>query len=217
MAAEPRVQFYLGANAPSGFYSLYDQLIDPDQAQDVMILKGGPGCGKSSLMRKVGAAMEERGLTVEYIQCSGDPDSLDAVVIPALATAIVDGTAPHGCATQGRRAPPCKKTAYPGLGQAVSGCRKSPRTFSTACRNAVTFPPHSGGKVLAPLAGSLAAQGFRGIRFHARRAAAPSRSPAPVQAGPFKLRFFDTQRRRIPNRDAPSLYGCDGFYAVSSR
>lgn len=95
MAAEPRVQFYLGANAPSGFYSLYDQLIAPDQAQDVMILKGGPGCGKSSLMRKVGAAMEEQGLAVEYIQCSGDPDSLDAVIIPTLGTAIVDGTAPH--------------------------------------------------------------------------------------------------------------------------
>ena len=183
MAAEPRVQFYLGANAPSGFYSLYDQLIDPDQAQDVMILKGGPGCGKSSLMRKVGAAMEEQGLAVECIQCSGDPDSLDAVVIPALATAIVDGTAPHGCAAQ--RHFPCKKTAYPGLGRAVSGCRKSPRTFSTAFKNAVTFAPRSGAKVLAPLTGSLAQQDFRGIRFHARRAAAPSRSPAPVQAGPF--------------------------------
>ncbi len=117
MAAEPRVQFYLGANAPSGFYSLYDQLIDPDQAQDVMILKGGPGCGKSSFMRKVGAAMEEQGLAVEYIQCSGDPDSLDAVIIPNLATAIVDGTAPHGCATQGHFL--CKKTARPGLGHAV--------------------------------------------------------------------------------------------------
>lgn len=117
MAAEPRVQFYLGANAPSGFYSLYDQLIDPDQAQDVMILKGGPGCGKSSLMRKVGAAMEEQGLAVEYIQCSGDPDSLDAVIIPTLATAIVDGTAPHGCATQGHFSG--KKAAHPGLGHAV--------------------------------------------------------------------------------------------------
>lgn len=117
MAAEPRVQFYLGANAPSGFYSLYDQLIDPDQAQDVMILKGGPGCGKSSLMRKVGTAMEEQCLAVEYIQCSGDPDSLDAVIIPTLATAIVDGTAPHGCATPGHFS--CKKTAHPGLGHAV--------------------------------------------------------------------------------------------------
>ena len=95
MQAQPSVHFFLGANSPGGFYSLYDQLIDREQAEELYILKGGPGCGKSSLMRKVGAAMEERGLAVEYIDCSGDPDSLDAVVIPALKTAVVDGTAPH--------------------------------------------------------------------------------------------------------------------------
>ena len=95
MHTQPKIHFFLGANAPSGFYSLYDQLIDPEQAQEILILKGGPGCGKSSLMRRVGQAMEERGLDVEYIDCSGDPDSLDAVLIPALKTAIVDGTAPH--------------------------------------------------------------------------------------------------------------------------
>lgn len=95
MAAEPKVRFFLGANAPTGFYSLYDQLIDPAEAEDVYILKGGPGCGKSSLMRRVGSALEERGLAAEYILCSGDPDSLDAVIFPALKSAIVDGTAPH--------------------------------------------------------------------------------------------------------------------------
>ena len=95
MQAQPSVHFFLGANSPGGFYSLYDQLIDREQAEELYILKGGPGCGKSSLMRKVGSAMEERGLAVEYIDCSGDPDSLDAVVIPALKTAVVDGTAPH--------------------------------------------------------------------------------------------------------------------------
>lgn len=93
---EPKVSFFLGANTPSGFYSLYDQLIDPDEARRVYLLKGGPGCGKSSLMRRVAQAMEEKGASVEYIACSGDPDSLDAVVFPALNTAIVDGTAPHG-------------------------------------------------------------------------------------------------------------------------
>lgn len=101
MAAGPQVRFYLGANSPSGFYSLYDQLIDPAQAEDIVILKGGPGCGKSSLMRRVAKAMEEHGLDVEYIECSGDPDSLDAVVIPQLKAALVDGTAPHGAGTKG--------------------------------------------------------------------------------------------------------------------
>lgn len=101
MSQNPQVQYYLGANAPTGFYSLYDQLIDPDEAEDIFILKGGAGCGKSSLMRKVGRAMEERGLAVEYIPCSGDPGSLDAILIPALKTAVVDGTAPHVVATKG--------------------------------------------------------------------------------------------------------------------
>lgn len=95
MSAEPQVRFFLGANSPNGFYSIYDQLIDPAQAEDIIILKGGPGCGKSSLMRRVASAMEERGVPVEYIQCSGDPDSLDAVVLPSLKTALVDGTSPH--------------------------------------------------------------------------------------------------------------------------
>ena len=84
MQTEPKVCFYLGANSPGGFYSLYDELLRPEEARSIYILKGGPGCGKSSLMRRVGAAMEEHGLDVEYIVCSGDPDSLDAVVIPAL-------------------------------------------------------------------------------------------------------------------------------------
>ncbi len=90
-----KVRYFLGANSPGGFYSLCAPLTDPTLAEDIFILKGGPGCGKSTLMRTVGRAMEDKGLDVEYIECSGDPDSLDAVVIPALRAAIVDGTAPH--------------------------------------------------------------------------------------------------------------------------
>ena len=95
MTTEPQVRFYLGANSPAGFYSLYDQLIDPAQAADILILKGGPGCGKSTLMKRVARQAEERGLDVEYIPCSGDPESLDAIVLPQKKAAIVDGTAPH--------------------------------------------------------------------------------------------------------------------------
>lgn len=95
MTALPHIQYFLGANAPTGFYSLYDHLLPPEQARAIYILKGGPGCGKSTLMRKVGAWAEEAGLETEYILCSGDPDSLDAVILPQKAVAIVDGTAPH--------------------------------------------------------------------------------------------------------------------------
>ena len=92
---EPKVTFFLGANTPSGFYSLYDQLLDPDEARRLYLLKGGAGCGKSSLMKRAAAALEEAGEPVEYIRCSGDPDSLDAVIFPRLHAAIVDATAPH--------------------------------------------------------------------------------------------------------------------------
>ena len=95
MATGPQVRFYLGANSPTGFYSLYDQLLAPEEAEDVLILKGGPGCGKSTLMKHVAAQAEERGLLVERIPCSGDPESLDAVILPERGAAIVDGTAPH--------------------------------------------------------------------------------------------------------------------------
>ena len=87
--------YFLGANTPDGFYSLYDQLIDREHARTVCILKGGPGCGKSTLMRRVGQQAEAAGLEVEYVRCSGDPDSLDGVVLPRLGAAVADGTAPH--------------------------------------------------------------------------------------------------------------------------
>ncbi len=91
----PNIQYFLGANSPQGFYSLYDQLINIEDASAIYILKGGAGCGKSTLMRQVAMAAEEADVEVEYVLCSGDPDSLDAVVLPALGTALVDGTAPH--------------------------------------------------------------------------------------------------------------------------
>lgn len=95
MAEANDIQYFLGANSPSGFYSLYDQLISPDSARAIYILKGGPGCGKSTLMRAVAKEVRETGTETEYILCSGDPDSLDAVVFPQLGVALVDGTAPH--------------------------------------------------------------------------------------------------------------------------
>ena len=42
-----------------------------------------------------GHAAEDAGLAVEYILCSGDPDSLDGVVLPELKCAVADGTSPH--------------------------------------------------------------------------------------------------------------------------
>ena len=72
-------RFFLGANSKRGFSSLYESFCDPAAGDFLWVLKGGPGCGKSTLMKRIGAAAEEIGEPVEYIHCSGDPDSLDAV------------------------------------------------------------------------------------------------------------------------------------------
>ncbi len=91
----PLTQYFLGANSPAGFHSLYHQLSDPAKTDRLYIIKGGPGCGKSSLMKRVSRHARAAGLEAEHILCSGDPDSLDAVIFPQLKTALVDGTAPH--------------------------------------------------------------------------------------------------------------------------
>lgn len=88
-------RYFLGSNSCRGFYSLYEGFCPPEKGCFLNVIKGGPGCGKSSFMRRIGAAAEDKGLTVEYVLCSGDPDSLDGVYIPALGIGYVDGTAPH--------------------------------------------------------------------------------------------------------------------------
>lgn len=86
--------YFLGANTRAGFFSLYDSF-PPDRDAFLHIIKGGPGTGKSSFMRAIAGAAEERGLEVHRVYCSGDPDSLDGLYLPELRLAWVDGTAPH--------------------------------------------------------------------------------------------------------------------------
>lgn len=86
---------FLGGNTPSGFYSYFHHLAEPRRTRRMFVLKGGPGTGKSSFMRHVAERARAAGYDVELFHCSSDPGSLDAVRIPALEIAWVDGTAPH--------------------------------------------------------------------------------------------------------------------------
>ena len=87
--------FFLGANSGSGFQNLFSEILDVNDTFDLMILKGGPGVGKNTFMREIGRTMEAAGADVEYLWCSGDPDSLDGVVIPSIRCGVCDGTSPH--------------------------------------------------------------------------------------------------------------------------
>lgn len=84
-----------GGNTSKGFFSFFDYIIDQDRAARIFILKGGPGVGKSTLMKKISQAVTELGHDTEHMHCSSDPYSLDGLVIPAAGVALLDGTAPH--------------------------------------------------------------------------------------------------------------------------
>ena len=87
-------RYFLGGNTARGFVSFYDGFCRGPE-DFLWVIKGGPGCGKSSFMKTIGHAAEDAGLDTESVLCSGDPDSVDGVYIPAWHTGYVDGTAPH--------------------------------------------------------------------------------------------------------------------------
>ncbi len=85
---------YPGGNTRYGFYSLYHDLVLP-RVERKIVLKGGPGVGKSTFMKKVGNYFFEKGFDIEFHWCSSDDNSLDGLVIGDHQICLVDGTAPH--------------------------------------------------------------------------------------------------------------------------
>ena len=83
-----------GANSSKGSYPLFDNII-PKNINRIFCLKGGPGVGKSSLMKKIAKEFIERGYDVELFHCTSDPSSLDGVLIKKLGVVLLDATAPH--------------------------------------------------------------------------------------------------------------------------
>ncbi len=88
-------KYFLAANSAQGFYNEFSSCYLPFDGWKAYIIKGGPGTGKSSFMREVLKVGEEQGLLAEVVYCTGDPDSLDAVIFPEIKKVVLDGTAPH--------------------------------------------------------------------------------------------------------------------------
>ena len=89
------ISSFLGANTPFGFVSFFDELYNPYENSRAVIIKGGPGTGKSTFMKAFSKKAEEKGYGVEYVYCSSDPKSLDGIIIPELSLSVADGTSPH--------------------------------------------------------------------------------------------------------------------------
>lgn len=86
-------KYFLGSNTHSGFCGFYDETTRG--INQVYLLKGGAGTGKSSLMKKVLKVALDKGCHCESWHCSGDPNSLDGVYILDNDTAVIDATSPH--------------------------------------------------------------------------------------------------------------------------
>lgn len=98
MTKSNRIRYFAACNSEHGFHSFYSQVFR-DTLPRIYIIKGGPGTGKSSLMRRAADRAEARGFCVEEICCSSDPDSLDGILAFDQSgreqLAVLDGTAPH--------------------------------------------------------------------------------------------------------------------------
>ncbi len=89
-----RLDYFLSVLSPTGYSGYYNNLLKNEQG-DVVLLKGTPGCGKSTLMKKIATYLLEKGQTVECIHCSLSPSSLDGVLCENYDFSMIDATPPH--------------------------------------------------------------------------------------------------------------------------
>ncbi len=87
--------YFPGNNTPLGFFSYYRYILGQREARKIICIKGGPGSGKSTFMKKIGTRFAELGESIDYLHCSADESSLDGVVLTDRNIALIDGTSPH--------------------------------------------------------------------------------------------------------------------------
>ena len=85
--------YFAAMNTAKGFRSYFYEIFG--DLPTLYIIKGGPGTGKSRLMRSFAESARAKSYSVEEFLCSSDPTSLDGVIIPELGIGVLDGTLPH--------------------------------------------------------------------------------------------------------------------------
>ena len=75
-------RYFPGANTGRGFIGHFESIVPPwSEPHYTYVLKGGPGVGKSTLMKKCAAIARANGFTVEEFRCASDPESFDACLL----------------------------------------------------------------------------------------------------------------------------------------
>ncbi|QRG68963.1 hypothetical protein [Brevibacillus choshinensis] len=86
-------RMYLGAATPQGPNDHIMKLTD--HLEKRYFIKGRPGSGKSTMLKKLVNEAVKQGVDVEVYHCGLDPHSLDMVILPEKSVALFDSTAPH--------------------------------------------------------------------------------------------------------------------------
>ena len=93
MESNKQRRYFAASNSADGFINYFPPIFS--ECQKLYVIKGGPGTGKSCLMKQVAARAEAEGYSVTYYACSSDPDSLDGIRIEEMNVGLLDATAPH--------------------------------------------------------------------------------------------------------------------------
>ena len=84
---------FFGAATVNGSYDYI-----PNITQEIpkrYFLKGRPGTGKSTFLKMLARAAQDRGYRTEAYHCAFDPNSLDMIAVRELGLCVFDSTAPH--------------------------------------------------------------------------------------------------------------------------
>ncbi len=90
-------KYFASRNGFDGFTSYFNHVFSPEKFNKIFILKGGPGTGKSTLMKKLEVAFSDESEEIDCILCSSDKESYDGLIIKknGRKIAFLDGTSPH--------------------------------------------------------------------------------------------------------------------------
>lgn len=83
----------LGTLTPAGARDKVQSITENLETR--LFIKGYPGTGKSSMMKKLANEALNRGFDVQLVWCGLDSNSIDMVILPELSFCIFDSTEPH--------------------------------------------------------------------------------------------------------------------------
>ena len=84
---------FFGASTPDGSVNYIGGITE--NIKNRYFIKGRPGTGKSTFLKKLAAQAEKNGYDTQVYYCSFDKNSLDMVVVRDLDFAVFDSTLPH--------------------------------------------------------------------------------------------------------------------------